>query len=285
MYHSKELGGNRAEILDEDTRQHATARLGLERDLRQALDHNELFLEYQPLIDLETGMLAGVEALARWRHPVRGIVAPLDFIPLAEETGLIIAIGKWVLRTACAQAANWTAAGHGSLTVAVNLSTRQLADPDLVPAVEAALAESEMPGARVWVEITESSLMRDTVGAEATLMRLRELGIRMAVDDFGTGYSSLLYLRGFPVQQLKIDRSFVSGLGVRPQDTAIVRGVIDLAHALGLEALAEGVENQEQLDALIALGCEWGQGYLWSKPLSAVDLSLLLASSASRKPE
>jgi len=277
MYRAKELGRGRAELFDDAMRRRAMARLEMEAELRQAIEQDDLVLRYQPVVDLATGTISGVEALVRWDHPKRGLVSPVDFIPLAEDTGLIVPLGRWVLRTACAQVAAWAcelgeAAAH--LTMAVNLSGRQLAQPDLVELVAGTLAETGLDPGRLELEITESVLMEDSAGV--ALVRLHDLGVRLAVDDFGTGYSSLIYLRRFPVDTLKLDQFFVSGLARNTQDTAIVRSTIDLAHALGLAALAEGVEKPRQLDVLRSMGCDYAQGYLWSEPVTADEIARLL---------
>jgi diguanylate cyclase (GGDEF)-like protein len=279
MYRAKERGRGRAELFDDAMRQRALARLDMEGELRHAIESGELRLQYQPVMDLACETVKGVEALVRWEHPTRGLVPPAEFIPLAEETGLIVPLGTWVLRTACAQLASWccqpgdAAAG---LTMAVNLSGRQLAQPDLVDMVAGIVAETGIDPARLCLEITESVLMEESAGI--ALVRLHDLGVRLAVDDFGTGYSSLLYLRRFPVDTLKLDQYFVSGLGHNAQDTTIVRATIDLAHALGLVALAEGVEEPEQREVLRTMGCDLGQGFLWSRPVAAEQITRLLTA-------
>jgi EAL domain-containing protein (putative c-di-GMP-specific phosphodiesterase class I) len=222
------------------------------------------------VIDLGTGRIDGFEALVRWQHPTRGLVPPADFIPIAEETGLIVPLGEFVLRTACAQVAAWTELAGRPLTLAVNLSGRQLLQPDLADLVAEVVAETGIAPSALWLEMTESVLMEDTAGE--ALLRIAGLGVQLAVDDFGTGYSSLVYLRRFPVGLLKLDRTFVSGVGHEPQDTAIVQAVIGLAKALGLRALAEGVEKPEQREVLTAMGCDLAQGYLWSPPVPADEV-------------
>jgi diguanylate cyclase (GGDEF)-like protein/PAS domain S-box-containing protein len=275
-YLAKERGGGRAEPFDEAIRGRALARLDLEADLRRAIERTQLLVEYQPLVEVASDQPTGVEALVRWQHPTRGLMPPADFIPLAEQTGLIIPLGDWVLRQACQQLAAWDRDGGPSLSVAVNLSSRQLAQKDLAATVGAAIADAGISPDRLCLEITESALMADTEAAGDQLSDLNRLGVQLAVDDFGTGYSSLLYLRRFPVQQLKVDRTFVACLEQSSEDLAIVRAVIELAHALGLEAVAEGVETAEQLAVLREMGCDRGQGYLWSKPLPAAEVRKLL---------
>ena len=262
MYRAKERGKGRYEIFDEAMRADAMARLETESALRRALERAELRLHYQPEIDLGTGEISGFEALLRWEHPVRGLLGPSAFMPLAEETGLIVGIGEWVLREACAEARRWPE----PLTLSVNLSARQLAQQDLVAMVRRALAETGMDPARLCLEITESAVMESGTATTAQLRALKSLGVCLAIDDFGTGFSSLAHLRRFPVDVLKIDGTFVAGLGREPQDASIVAAVISLAHALDLETVAEGVETDEQLEILKELGCDLAQGYLFARP-------------------
>ncbi len=250
------------------------------QDLRQAIARNELRLEYQPTVSIDTKEPIGFEALVRWQHPRLGLLTPDRFIPMAEETEVIVPMGAWVLRTACKQVAKW----GNDLTIAVNVSPVQLAN-GLIPAVEEALAESRLQGTRLWLEVTETTLTHDPVRADAILRKLLgRYGVSTAIDDFGTGYSSLLYLRQFPSQQLKIDKAFVDRVDLSRQDAGLVRVQIDLAHNLGLEALAEGVERSEQHGALLALGCDVGQGYLWGKPMppKVVELYLLDPDNGGR---
>jgi diguanylate cyclase (GGDEF)-like protein len=270
MYQAKARGRDRYEIFDETLRATALARLETEGSLRRAIDGDELCLHYQPEIVLESGALFGVEALMRWQHPTRGLVAPGDFIPIAEETGLIVAMGEWALRTACAQAVAWP---EGDVPrVAVNLSARQLAQPELASVVADVLAETGLPGRRLMVEVTESTLLVDGELARETLLDLKRLGVTVALDDFGTGYSSLSFLRRFPVDIVKIDGSFVAGLGRDQEDTAIVRAIVSMAASLGLLAVAEGVERPEQAEALRVLGCDVAQGFHFARPAPADQL-------------
>ncbi len=244
-------------------------------------------LFYQPQVSLATGAIVGAEALVRWNHPDLGMIAPLRFIPLAEETGLIVPLGEWVLRQACRQAARWARQGH-PLRIAVNLSARQLSQPDPVPLVQTALSDAGLDPAWLDLELTESALIAQGDAAVARLSALRALGLRVSVDDFGTGYSSLAYLRRFPLDILKVDRSFVTGLAAGgragAQDQAVVRAVIDMAHALSLEVVAEGVETDAQRDILEDLGCDTMQGYLFSPPVPADRLQALLPQP-TRTPE
>jgi EAL domain-containing protein (putative c-di-GMP-specific phosphodiesterase class I) len=264
----------------------ALERMEMETDLRHALDRSELRVVYQPIISLETGNVSELEALVRWDHPTRGLISPTQFIPLAEETGLIVAIGQWVLEESCRQGSAWHLA-HPSeplLTISVNLSARQFLQVDLVEDVARAVWESRLDPSSLKLEITESVLMRDVDGTIEKLWALKRLGVQLAIDDFGTGYSSLSYLKRFPVDTLKIDRSFVSGLGQDSNDTAIVRSVVALAKSLNLAVTGEGIETSEQLGHLQALGCDRGQGYLFAMPLDAYEIDALLAHHTQAAP-
>ena len=256
------------------------ARLELDTDLRRAVERGELRLHYQPIIDLVTGAVVGHEALVRWEHPTRGLLGPSAFIPLAEETGLILGIGEWVLGEACRQTRTWQSQQPMTppLSVSVNLSGRQFTQPDLVGTVSRALAESGLPASSLELEITESVAMSDAPATGVTLRALRELGVRLALDDFGTGYSSLAYLSEMALDSIKVDRTFVAGLSVPGANHSIIAAVSALADGLGLTVTAEGIEEPEQLAAVIALGCDRGQGYLFARPLSAVDAGAALAS-------
>jgi len=268
MYRAKEQGRARCEFFDETMQTEAAARLELQTALNWAVQREEMRVFYQPLINIASGTPVGVEALLRWQHPDRGIVEPADFIPSAEDTGLIVPIGRSVLDRAAAEFAAWrTVVPAGQFSVAVNLSAHQLRHPGLVEQVRVALAKHELPASSLCLELTESALLEDLDRHFRVLMALRDLGVRLALDDFGTGFSSLTYLKRFPVDMVKIDRSFVAGLGVTHCDTAIVRSVIELAHALNLTVVAEGIERPEQLEELRSLGCDVAQGYLFSTPL------------------
>jgi len=262
-------------------------RVELERDLARAIARGrceEFRLHYQPIVELGTGRVAGAEALVRWQHPTRGLVAPGHFVPLAEETGHVVALGRWVLETACREAAAWPApAGGAAPSISVNVSGRQLAEPSLLDDVTRALAQSGLPPARLTLEVTETVLMRDTAQALAALHALKALGVRLAVDDFGTGYSSLSYLRQFPVDVLKIDKSFVDGVARGGHDAALARTIVALAEMLGLRTVAEGVEHEAQRDALGALGCALGQGYLFARPLAADAMRAYVAERVGRR--
>jgi EAL domain-containing protein (putative c-di-GMP-specific phosphodiesterase class I) len=283
MYRAKATGGNRFEMFDPSMTVAVRQRLSVESDLRRAIDGGQFFLRYHPQIDLVSGKAVAAEALVRWNHPTRGEVMPGEFISLAEDTALIVPIGAWVLGEACRQAARWRVEfkDRAPLRMAVNVSPRQLGHPGFVALVRGALAESGTRACDLELEITESMLISDTGPAIDALQTLRRLGVGIAIDDFGTGYSSLSYLRRFPVDRLKLDMSFIAGLGrgddsAKHGDGALVAAAINLAHALGVEAVAEGVENVQQLRTLVAFGCEQGQGYLWTKPLLADDVGAWL---------
>jgi EAL domain-containing protein (putative c-di-GMP-specific phosphodiesterase class I) len=255
-------------------------RLSLESELRHALERGQFHLEYQPQLDLASGRMVGMEALLRWRHPQLGLISPASFIGLAEEMGLIIPIGDWVLRTACAQTRAWQLAGHGPLRVAVNLSARQFKQRNLLHAVAAVLMETGLDASCLELELTESMVMHDVEQATAIMGNLKALGVQLSIDDFGTGYSSLAYLRHFPIDVLKIDKSFVSDITHSSDDAAIVCAIISLAHNLRLKVIAEGVETKAQLEFLRQHGCDQMQGYLFSRPLAAPAFEALLLDGA-----
>jgi diguanylate cyclase (GGDEF)-like protein len=251
-------------------------RLEIEADLRRAIERDELVLHYQPIIEIATGRISGVEALLRWAHPRRGLVMPFEFIPLAEETRLILELGRWVLREACRQAALWHADPRADRPwVSVNLSGLQLLDSSLNADVAAALADSGLDPASLALEVTETVLVQDVSAAFEQLQKLRSLGVSIAIDDFGTGYSSLRYIRRFPADMLKIAKPFIDGLHDET-DTALVRTIVALANSLGLRTVAEGIEDHRQWARLRELGCQLGQGYLFARPLAAHDLTELL---------
>jgi diguanylate cyclase (GGDEF)-like protein/PAS domain S-box-containing protein len=279
MYRAKEQGRDNYQLYTHAMNATAVERLALENSLRKALAQGELLLYYQPLLDLGTGRVQGVEALLRWRHPERGLVPPSEFIPIAELTGLIVPIGNWTLRTACTQARHWQQAGHPNLTVAVNLSVRQFNQPDLAAQVRRALLESGLPPRSLDLEITESNAMQNAEGTIQTLRELKTLGVRVSIDDFGIGYSSLSYLKRLPIDTLKIDQSFVRDITTDPDDAAIATAVIALAHTLKLKVVGEGVETEEQLAFLSARHCDRVQGFLYSPPLAPEDCTQFLARS------
>jgi diguanylate cyclase (GGDEF)-like protein len=280
MYRAKEGGRGRYELFDEEMRQHAFARLRTESDLRRAVEREQFRVHYQPIFDVAAQRLLGVEALVRWDRPGNGIVGPADFIGLTEETGLIAPLGRWVLEQATAQVADWRARypHAANLGVTVNVSGRQLARPEFLSEVETALERSGLEPGTLGLEITESVLLKDASLPRSTLEAVRARGVRVLLDDFGTGYSSLSRLKGIPVDAIKVDRSFVDGLGAEQDDTAIVSAIVDIADSLGLGTIAEGVETEEQLEALHGLGCQGAQGYLFAQPLCAVEFEELLAA-------
>jgi diguanylate cyclase len=258
-------------VYDPSVDQHSPKRLALLGGLRLALERDQLLLHYQPKADLQSGDVRGVEALVRWRHPEHGLLGPGEFIPLAERTGLIHPLTKAVLDTALEQAARWRRAGH-SLSVAVNVSTRCLLDPTFPDQVAGQLADREVPPQLLVLEITESAVMADPARALEVLRGLHAIGVALAIDDFGTGYSSMAYLKELPVDELKIDRSFVSQMAASSRDAVIVRSTIDLGHNLGMRVVAEGVETRHAWEKLTALGCDTAQGYYLGRPMPAADL-------------
>jgi EAL domain-containing protein (putative c-di-GMP-specific phosphodiesterase class I) len=280
MYRAKEMGKNNYQFYSAQMNVHTLERLAMESDLRRALERNEFVLHYQPKIDLDSGAISGMEALVRWRHPVRGLVQPDQFIALAEETGLIVPIGEWVLRTACAQNKAWQQAGLPHLCVAVNLSARQFMRDSLLQDVARVLAETGLTSSLLELEITESMVMRNPAHAVALLDSLKAMGVHLSIDDFGTGYSSLSYLKRFPIDNLKIDRSFIQDLPSDGEDAAITRAIIAMAHSLRLTVIAEGVETEKQRKFLHQHGCNEMQGFLFSKPLSAEEFLALLQDTA-----
>ncbi|MBC7804311.1 MAG: EAL domain-containing protein [Candidatus Parcubacteria bacterium] len=280
MYRAKEHGKNNYQFYSAQMNVHTLERLAMESDLRRALERNEFVLHYQPKIDLATGAVGGMEALLRWRHPVRGLVAPAEFVPLAEETGLIVPIGQWVLRTACEQNRAWQAQGLSSLCVAVNLSARQFSQETLLQDVARVLSDTGLDASLLELEITESMVMRNPAHAVALLDSLKAMGVRLSIDDFGTGYSSLSYLKRFPIDNIKIDRSFIQDLPADGEDAAITRAIIAMAHSLRLTVVAEGVETDKQRHFLHQHGCDEMQGFLFSRPLTAEDFLRLLQGSA-----
>jgi diguanylate cyclase (GGDEF)-like protein/PAS domain S-box-containing protein len=271
MYYAKTRGKARLEIFDESMRGRALARMELESDLRSAIDENNFLVYYQPEVSLTTGKVVGYEALVRWNHPERGIVMPGEFLPVAEETGLIVPLGQWVMHEACRQMAEWQR-NHPQqppLTISVNASSRELADPDLVPNVARILRETRLDPKSLRIEVTESFIVEDHDRTASTLRRLRELDVSLEIDDFGTGYSSLSRLHDYPFSTVKIDRSFVKDLDTEPESLHLVETILRLAHGLGLSVVAEGIETREQLVKLASLGCGYGQGYYFSRPVDS----------------
>ena len=268
MYQAKTAGKARSQIFDDSMHTRALRLLKLEHSLRRAVDRNEFVLHYQPIVGLQDARVAGFEALVRWDHPERGLIAPYEFIHLAEETGLIYGIGAWTLREACRRLIEWNGSS-APLSMSVNLSARQFSQLDLIEQIQGVLEETGLPPARLKLEITESVIMENPEIAVAMLHRMRELGTRLVIDDFGTGYSSLSYLLRFPADTLKIDRSFVAALGKGGKNEDIVGAIVSLAKSLEMDVVAEGVENQEQSAILKALGCGYAQGFYFSEPLDA----------------
>ena len=281
MYRAKERGRGRYELFDQAMRTEIVARVRTEAELRGALDSGKLTVWYQPVIDLTTGQPVSTEALARWDHPRRGLIAPCEFIPIAEEMGLIGELGLYVLEHACRQTAAWQQQFGTSLGLWVNVSGRQATNP-LFPAQAASIAQrNELRPGTLALEITESVLMEEADSPATILETMHEHGLMLALDDFGTGYSSLSRLKLFPIDVLKIDRSFVSGVDSNPDDRAIVKATIDMAHALGLTVVAEGVETREQEHYLCACGCDRAQGYLYARPQPAQAITDVLAAAGT----
>jgi diguanylate cyclase (GGDEF)-like protein len=275
MYRAKSAGRARFEVFDAAMREQVTVFIRTQNDLRRALEREELRVHYQPIVDLKTGVIVAMEALLRWEHPERGLLRPVDFLDVAEETGLIVPIGQWVLRRACQNAATWRAhSGQDRPAVCVNIAAPQLASADLPAIVRDALAGAALAANRLIVEVTESSLLDTASDAVARMEELKALGVRVHLDDFGTGYSSLSYLYRLPIDALKIDRSFVATMGVSEDAYAIVRAIVSLASNLHLGVIAEGIETEVQLARLRELGCEHGQGYYFSM---AVEPAMALA--------
>ena len=269
MYCAKRSGRGRAVVFKPSMHDDIATRLTMRSELQHAHTSGQLWIAYQPIVRLDTGAVDGVEALMRWTHPERGAIPPSEFIPIAEETQLIAELGTWVLRQSLVDVARWRRT-HPDLNLSVNVSVRQIADPDLPAVIESALRSSGVDASALTLEITESILMEDPEAARRRLMALKNLGLHLAIDDFGTGYSSLAYVRQFPVDRVKIDRSFVMGLAAdSPDDVAVVRSVVSLCRSLHLTTVAEGIERAEQAEILAELGCDHGQGYLFARPAAA----------------
>ncbi|MDQ7968664.1 MAG: GGDEF domain-containing phosphodiesterase, partial [Oxalicibacterium faecigallinarum] len=276
MYRAKETGRNNFQFYTSEMNERALERLRIEGDLRLAIERDEFLLYYQPQVDLVSKKIIGVEALIRWQHPELGMVPPARFISLAEETGLIVPIGNWVIREACRQSKVWQDEGFIGLRTAVNLSARQFAQQNLVQSIQDALTTTSLLPASLEIELTESLVMADVEQAIGILRDMKTLGVQLSIDDFGTGYSSLSYLKRFPIDVLKIDRSFVNDITTDPDDAAIVTSIISLAHSLRLSVIAEGVETREQLDYLQQHGCDQIQGYFFSRPVTAEFMTQML---------
>lgn len=272
MYRAKLQGRGGFQFYSKELHTLARDRMAIEKDLRRAIQMGEFLLHYQPQICLQSGKILGMEALIRWNHPIRGLVLPIEFIPVAEDSGLIVEIGKWVIHEACRQTKIWQACGLPELRVSANISAVQFRNADLYTVVARALESSALDASYLELEITESVLMENDSRSRKTLERFHNLGIQLSLDDFGTGYSSLSYLKSFPMDTIKIDRSFIRDIHTDPDDTAIVRAIVGLGQALNLSVIAEGVETKEQERYLVDQGCRIAQGYLYSKPMGVIDV-------------
>jgi predicted signal transduction protein with EAL and GGDEF domain len=281
MYHAKDKGRNNYQFFKPDMNERALERQSLENSLRHAMERQEFVLYYQPKMDLQTNAILGVEALIRWHHPQRGLVPPVQFVPIAEECGLIVPIGRWVLREACRQALAWQGAERPPMCMAINISAVELRDKDFVAGVRAILTETGLAPHYLELELTETFLMQDSTSTTDVLQALKGMGVHLALDDFGTGYSSLSYLRRFPIDTLKIDQSFVRDLTTDADDASIVSAVISMGKSLHKRVVAEGVETPEQLAFLQEQNCPEGQGYYLSQPLVAGQLTQLLRLSVA----
>jgi diguanylate cyclase (GGDEF)-like protein len=280
MYRAKERGGARTELFDMAMRERAVRALTIEQELQHGLERGELRLYYQPLVNLETGDMVGAEALVRWDHPERGLLGPDQFLPVAEESGLIVQVGAWVVGEACRRLRDWDRRNGGSpFGLAVNLSARELTHPDVVPTVMNAVRRSALDPHRLTIEVTESTAMADRDSGFRALRELNAAGVRIAIDDFGTGYSSLDHLREMPADILKIDRSFVAGMSANSPDSALVAAAVAMGRALDLQVIAEGIETAEQVADLREFGCPLGQGYLFARPLPPEELDGLLEAN------
>jgi EAL domain-containing protein (putative c-di-GMP-specific phosphodiesterase class I) len=286
MYAAKRGGGNDYLFYETGMGDPKMGRKDAEAELATAIRGGQMRVVYQPLMEMRSGRLIGAEALVRWQHPTDGLRAPDTFISLAEDTGLITELGVFVLRDACQQAARWvrSAPGNTELLVTVNLSAKQLADPQIVNEVSSALTDSDLEPRRLVLEITETVLMQDRDAAASTLWQLKALGVRIAIDDFGTGYSSLAYLRRFPVDTLKIDRSFIERLGLQNDDAALADTIVQLGQSLGMSTVAEGIEEYGQLAALREMGCDFAQGFYFSRPIPADEAGRLLMDTGTEVP-
>jgi EAL domain-containing protein (putative c-di-GMP-specific phosphodiesterase class I) len=284
MYRAKQRGRGRVEVFDETLRIAVESRLETQNDLRHAIDGDQIRAFYQPIVDTAGGVVVGFEALARWQHPTEGLVMPDRFIGIAERTGLIQPIGRWVLHEACRQAMIWRTRHpeHADLAVSVNISARQFESDDLIDDVMNALDETGLPAHCLELEMTESVLFEHSEDHVAQLARLKALGVRLAIDDFGTGYSSLAYLHRFSVDVLKIDRTFISQLTEGDGDVELVRSILRIGQSLHMVTIAEGIETEEQSAMISGMGCELGQGYLFARPLPVADVDAWLSASASR---
>jgi EAL domain-containing protein (putative c-di-GMP-specific phosphodiesterase class I) len=285
MYSAKSRGRDRYAVFENSMQTELARRSELFRDLRHALIDGQLAVAYQPLIDLETGAMLSCEALVRWQHPERGSIPPDEFIPIAEESGVIIELGRMVLREACRQAARWRADTLSDFTISVNVSGQQLYDDDFVCDVEDTLRSAGLPSSCLILELTESTLLSDTAAVHQRLEQLKRLGVRLAIDDFGTGYSSLSYLHSFPVDYLKIDRSFIKSLNEAEdhQSHVMIRSIVSIAQNMNLGVVAEGIEDETQLEALVEAGCNTGQGFLLSRPLPPEEVAAFIVGTKAQQ--
>jgi diguanylate cyclase (GGDEF)-like protein len=278
MYHAKDSGRNNCQFFKPEMHKKAVVRQSMEGNLHHAVDREEFLLHYQPKVDLDTGEIKGVEALIRWQQNGLGLIPPARFIPIAETCGLIVPIGRWVMRTACKQARAWQDAGLPYLQIAVNVSAMELQDKGFVRGVRNILSETGLPACFLEIEITESVLMKDVKFTAAVLQDVKAIGVQVAIDDFGTGYSSLSYLGTFPIDTLKVDQSFIQKISSNPDDSPIVNAIIGVAKSLKYLVIAEGVETEEQKSYLQAQQCDWAQGFLFSRPLAATQFEQLLGT-------
>lgn len=280
MYRAKNSGRGHYEMFDRAMHAEALTRLQIETDLRNAFERNEFFLNYQPIVSLADGRIIGAEALVRWRHFERGVVSPATFVPVAEDTGLVVPLGRWVLREACQQARAWQSSGPDGqpFAISVNLSVREFGQPDLVKAVASILEETGLPARALRIEITESAIIGQKHPAIETVEQLRALGVEIHLDDFGTGYSALSYLHRLPLDAVKVDRAFTASIDLEERPLHVVKAIVSLAHAIGLAVVAEGVANQRQLDLLREMGCDLAQGFIFSRPCNVEEMDAILAS-------
>jgi EAL domain-containing protein (putative c-di-GMP-specific phosphodiesterase class I) len=281
LYQAKRRGRDRFELFTVEMHERAMQALQIENDLHQALDRREFRLHYQPIVDLKSGVLSGFESLIRWEHPSRGLVSPADFIPIAEESGLILSIGEWVLRESCRQLSSWIedSGALEHLWISVNVSSKQFVQDNFVGIVRGALTESGIAPDSLKLEITESAMVENIEMVVSVMEELKTLGVRLSIDDFGTGYSSLSYLHRLPLSSLKIDRSFVDQMSNGSENEEIIKTIVALAQSLNLEIIAEGVETSDQLEQLRGLSCQLGQGYLFARPLDVASVGKILETS------
>lgn len=285
MGHAKEAGGGCFRFYSKEMNERANERINLEARLNRAIENNELELYYQPQISLSNGQITGFEALLRWRPEGGNPVPPNDFIPIAEETSLILELGAWVLNRACTQLKTWQGQGYNLAPVAINLSARQFSEQDLVKMIEHEISAAGLQPALLELELTERVIMRNVEETRAKLQALKDIGVKLSVDDFGTGYSSMNYLKLFPLDVLKIDRSFVMDLGIDSNDESIIRAIVALSKGLGLTTIAEGVETEQQREMLSSIGCDLMQGYLFSRPVPADEAVAFLTHTGIGVPE